>query len=84
MAKEATWKNGRKRIKGRWYYNWAADRFFIQLDVKDRITSSSVKEFSVSGEHPEWGNWKLVKERKKKGVLGSYFDECRRSRKGKK
>ncbi len=60
---KATWVNGKKKVTGYWTYIWASDRFFISLNSKDGITGIR-REFVVSGDPPEWGNWKRVKEQK--------------------
>jgi hypothetical protein len=59
---EAIWKNGDRRVRGRWSYNWAADRFYVVLDSKDRITGMK-REMCIAGDTPEWGGWRLVRER---------------------
>jgi predicted alpha-1,6-mannanase (GH76 family) len=59
----AKWRNGKREITGRWEYLWAAQRFVIVLDATDRTTGQQ-KRFVVSGDTPEWGNWRLVKEEK--------------------
>ena len=59
IDKKATWKNGKKKVKGSWYYNWAGDFFVITLDSRDPITGQP-RQFLVYGESPEWGNWKRV------------------------
>ena len=56
----AIWKNGKKEVMGRWHYDWARDRFVIHLDSKDRITGRN-RQIEVSGDSPEWGNWKRIK-----------------------
>lgn len=55
--KEATWQNGARVVTGRWCYNWSADVFHIQLNSKDRVTGLR-RSFTVTGDTPEWGNWK--------------------------
>jgi len=59
--KAATWVNGKRKITGRWEYFWAADRFVIELDSKDRITGEP-RQIEVAGDRPEWGNWRLWPE----------------------
>lgn len=56
---KATWVKGKKRIKGRWYYNWADDCFWIILDDADPITGQE-RKIRVRGEHPEFNGWELV------------------------
>jgi len=62
--KKATWVNGKKKVTGFWCYNWSADNFTIELDSKDRITGQQ-RVFRVYDDTPEWGNWKLVREKEK-------------------
>ena len=59
--KEAKWSNGEATISGRWIYDWGADRFLIWLDSIDPVTQQP-RGLSVSGDKPEWGNWKRVEE----------------------
>lgn len=61
MWNEATWVNGKKKLKGRWYYSWGPNKFWISLDSKDPITGE-FRRFDVYGDSPEWGKWKLVRE----------------------
>lgn len=63
---KATWKKGRKTIKGHWYYRWAADRFVIWLDGKDHDTGLTREPFVIAGDHPEFGGWKLIKSEPQK------------------
>jgi hypothetical protein len=58
--KKGTWRNGKKKVTGWWRYRWAAERFDIVLDSIDPITGTS-RTLCVSGDSPEWGNWKLVR-----------------------
>jgi hypothetical protein len=58
--KKATWKNGERKITGRWRYIWHRDCFHIILDKKDSITGLR-KELYTHLDSPEWGKWKLVK-----------------------
>lgn len=62
---EATWRNTKtgKRVKGRWRFNWASDSFTIVLS-RDKTTGSPRVIVSTDDE-PIWGDWKLVKPRKK-------------------
>jgi hypothetical protein len=55
--KEAVWTNGKRRVTGRWEYLWQSDRFRIELDQRDSTTGQP-KRFTVTGESPEWGNWR--------------------------
>jgi hypothetical protein len=58
---KATWKKGKKRIKGVWEYYWPGDYFNITLFKKDNITGETEKTFRCDNDTPEWGNWKLVR-----------------------
>jgi hypothetical protein len=58
---EAKWTNGSRTIKGRWFYDLPADKFYIELDSIDRITGCQ-RNITSHRDEPEWGNWKLVKE----------------------
>lgn len=60
MSTEAVWVNGKRRVTGRWRYNWASDLFHIELDQRDRVTGST-RCFTAGGDVPEWGNWKRVR-----------------------
>lgn len=53
----AKWNNGTKTLTGRWQYK-GSDRFVIALDSVDPVTGQE-RNFSVYGDSPEWGNWKL-------------------------
>lgn len=55
------WTNGKRQLTGVWEYRWASDRFLVRLDSRDRIVGSP-REMILAGEHPEWGNWKLLRE----------------------
>jgi hypothetical protein len=57
--KAATWRNGRRSLSGHWSYSWARDQFVIVLG-RDRI-SGQPRSFIVTGDTPEWGNWRLVR-----------------------
>lgn len=59
---EAQWTNGKRVVSGRWLYNWASDRFLVELDQKDRTTGADTKRFHVYGDSPEWGKWKRIPE----------------------
>lgn len=65
MWKKATWRKGKRRITGRWIYNWHADRFTVLLNGKDPGTGLKREPFIVSGDSPEFGGWKLVRPRTK-------------------
>jgi len=67
--KKATWKNGKRKVSGSWEYNWASDTFTISLDSFDRVTGRQ-RCFTVHGDEPEWGNWKL-----ERGDEGNHKDE---------
>ena len=56
---KATWINGKRTVTGQWVYNWSSDHFYIELDSIDRITHQN-RRFTVHGDKPEWGNWKLA------------------------
>lgn len=64
---DGIWVNGKKTVTGKWCYNWGSDTFTIRLNSKDSITGES-KCFRVTGDTPEWGNWKL--QRKEKELAG--------------
>ena len=53
------WKNGKETISGRWMWSPHKQRFYIYLDSTDRVTERK-REIVVSGDTPEWGNWKLI------------------------
>lgn len=55
----AIWVNGKKKVSGHWNYLWSADKFIIQLDSIDRTTKRP-RVFTVTGDTPEWGNWKRI------------------------
>lgn len=54
------WTNGKRQVTGRWEWFWSAQRFVIWLDGTDRTTGGQ-RRIEVAGDHPEWGNWKLVR-----------------------
>jgi hypothetical protein len=60
-AKSGTWRNGKRMVTGRWWWDGAAQRFRIELNSVDRITGEN-RRISVAGEHPEWGKWKLDRD----------------------
>lgn len=60
---QATWKKGKKRVTGKWHYQWCADVFWVHLDGKDPVTGLRRVPFSVYGDEPEFKGWKLVKEK---------------------
>ena len=60
--KTGVWKNGKRIITGFWKYDYPSGRFVILINKKDRITGSDQREIVVSGDKPEWGNWKLLVE----------------------
>lgn len=63
MWREAVWKNGRKKLTGRWYYCWAGDYFVVRLDPECSIRHKFLNsEFRVYDESPEFGRWKLVRD----------------------
>ena len=59
--KKGRWRNGDQVIDGHWQYNWASDTFSIRLDSRDPITGLT-RSFTVYGDEPEWGNWKLERD----------------------
>lgn len=59
---EAKWSNGKTIIGGRWEYYRPSDKFFIEIYKKDSITGEKTRKFSVYGDSPEWGKWKLIRE----------------------
>lgn len=61
--REAEWVNGKQTVKGRWQYYWPSDKFFIELDRKDRVTGQK-RMITAYGDEPEWGNWKIVRAAK--------------------
>jgi hypothetical protein len=61
-VKEATWKKGKRVIKGRWTYNPTSDIFAIEVDVKNTITGESQQRFTVHDDTPEWYGWKLQRK----------------------
>lgn len=56
---KAIWTNGKRRLTGSWTYVWSKDVFVIDLDSRDRITRER-RRFTVYGDRPEWGNWRLI------------------------
>jgi hypothetical protein len=52
--KTGMWTNGKRTITGVWNYHWPSDRFIVELKAGRRKV--------IAGEHPEWGNWKLVRQ----------------------
>lgn len=54
---EGEWINGEQTLSGRWQY-MGSDRFAIALDSVDPLTDRR-REFTVTGESPEWDGWKL-------------------------
>jgi hypothetical protein len=61
QAQRGTWRNGKQVVHGWWAYQWAADKFTIELDGKDEITGAA-RRITAYGDSPEWGNWKLDRE----------------------
>jgi hypothetical protein len=57
----ATWKNGKKKLTGKWAYIWSSETFVIYLNSTDSVTGTQ-RTIVVGGDHPEWGNWKIVEE----------------------
>lgn len=63
--RQATWTNGRRRVTGKWCWVWHLQEFQIRLDARDPITGQ-IREFSVKGDEPEWGRYRLVESNKEK------------------
>lgn len=60
MMTRAVWTNGKRSITGAWAYQWASNKFLIELDSVDRVTGR-IRRFELVGdERPEWGNWRLA------------------------
>ena len=59
VYRKATWMNGKKKLTGKWAYDWASERFYIFLDSTDPVTGAARKVVTC-GDTPEWGNWKRV------------------------
>ena len=59
MTREGIWKKGRKKLTGKWYYNWAADCFWICIDGKDPGTGLDRGWFQVHGDSPDFNGWEL-------------------------
>ena len=57
--REATWKKGKRTIKGWYSYNYAANSFNITVRVRDTLTGDSERDLIVYGDTPEWNGWKL-------------------------
>lgn len=58
MWRQGKWKKKGRTISGRWWYNWAADRFHVVLYQKDSVTGR-YKELVVCGEKPNFNGWVL-------------------------
>ncbi len=62
----AVWKRKHRGkvqyITGRWSYHWSADRFSIRLNPSKETRGIRNHDFSLGGDHPEWGDWKLVED----------------------
>ena len=56
------WENKEKEITGYWRYNWSSDNFYVVLNSRDSITGQ-LRSFTCYGNKPEWGNWKLIREK---------------------
>lgn len=62
MAKGmVVWRNEKtgKYVRGYWSYNWSGDSFSIS--VIDRCGLRN-HDFITCNDHPEWGNYKLVRD----------------------
>lgn len=53
---KSEWTNGKKTVKGKWTYIWSSEKFYIVLE--------DGTNFYTYGEHPEWDNFKRIKELK--------------------
>lgn len=60
--RNGVWKKGKKRVTGKWCYQWSSDTFFIHLDRKDDVTGQTI-EIDVKGDEPNFNGWKLVEEK---------------------
>jgi hypothetical protein len=58
---EAKWQNGRRTVAGRWSYYRPGDFFVVELDQRDRTLGTRTKTFTVHGDTPEWGRFRLVR-----------------------
>ena len=76
MYKEGIWYNGKSIIKGKYTYNWAADRFHIVLDKTD-ITGQKIST-RCSGDQPEFNGYVLVEEN---GKINNDRTVCSRTKK---
>jgi len=61
VTRAGIWTNGKQKVSGFWSYHWPSNRFVIELNSTDRLTGMR-RRMTVAGDHPEWGNWKLVRE----------------------
>lgn len=59
LVNPAVWAKGKRTITGCWEYYWPTDCFDIWLDKYDPATGMR-KHVQVTGDTPEWGDWKLV------------------------
>lgn len=57
----ATWRKGNRTVSGRWRYNWASDRFLIELDKPNRLTGERRQRFWVHGDRPEFNGFVVDK-----------------------
>jgi hypothetical protein len=57
--REAVWTKGKRTVKGRYSYNRAGDFFYVEVDMKDPLTGSNHRSFTVYDDTPEWNGWKL-------------------------
>lgn len=51
--KKASWSDGNTTLTGKWCYIYESDMFHISLD--------NGKTFKTMSDHPEWHNFKLIK-----------------------
>ena len=62
----AEWKNGRRRLKGSYTWNWAARNFLVLIDGRDPVTGCEREVMNLGDcEEPEWGDWTLVKKNRR-------------------
>ncbi len=61
MTNKTVWSNGKREVTGSWEYNWSSDSFTIWLDEVDETTGRK-KCFRTSGDSPDWGDWKRIKD----------------------
>jgi hypothetical protein len=63
---EAVWEKDGKELTGRWFYDWAADKFHVSLDAQPKGEAGFRNlDFCVHGDSPEFSGWKLVRKIRK-------------------